>query len=717
MSTLSPALPERPHRPPPSKTALQRSFLVLEVDETAPPTAPMTNAQALALLGARTSRWVIVLRRAGDGLHFHAAPRTTLAALLQRLPADDSMAETLRSDLAESQVLTPAQYQATALLGAVVVDDDVPIGVTEAIDKKGWGAGAAPRPRPTESPEDEGARGWGAYGVDSGWNAGFGRVGVPPPPRPIFRGGGRVVPPPAPPLPTAPEADAVRPHRLEALMPSEVTEEQTVALVVSLERIAAAQAAAGDVPLGAGESLDIVVQPGAGLHLDGSNTLPLFAPTDAVASEVTFFLQGTAPGDTSVKVYAFHDARSVARMTLPVRVVAAGAAQPAPRAAVAAASLPAAPATHPPDLCLLVIEGNGEIRFQLRGRKEGVVDYPASTAEDSRTYFRQFAAAIEGLGIRSPEKQKSARLKLQAWGAGLFEKLVPPGLQQLLWERQGQGNVTVQICSDEAWIPWEACRLTHLGADGRVQGGPFLAEAFAMTRWLHGTAAPDRFRFRRCALVVPTTSALTTSEAERTFYKSLASDTRHVEDVPPTLGSFMEALVSGTYDAWHFCGHGNAGAPGQGDRATLRLDDDSMSADLFAGEAENALLTRPFIFFNACQSAAGDYSLTGVGGWAHRFIRPNWEQRGAAVFIGTYWSVYDDAAHRFATTLYPLLLDKRLPIGDAVRQARLQAQGGAGGAPSDPLSWLAYTVYADPLAVAEFDEGPQPASPPAPEPI
>jgi CHAT domain-containing protein len=79
-------------------------------------------------------------------------------------------------------------------------------------------------------------------------------------------------------------------------------------------------------------------------------------------------------------------------------------------------------------------------------------------------------------------------------------------------------------------------------------------------------------------------------------------------------------------------------------------------------------------------------TLTGIGGWAGRFLRA-----GASGFIGAYWSVYDRPAFDFAQAFYGHLF-KGVPIGRSIREARLAARGSG-----DP-TWLAYTVFADPLA-------------------
>ena len=89
-------------------------------------------------------------------------------------------------------------------------------------------------------------------------------------------------------------------------------------------------------------------------------------------------------------------------------------------------------------------------------------------------------------------------------------------------------------------------------------------------------------------------------------------------------------------------------------------------------------------------------SLTDIGGWARQFLHA-----GAAAFIGAYWSIYDQPAYDFAQELYSRLLSG-IPIGRAVQQARTAIK------PAGDPTWLAYTVFADPLAtVREGAPSPQ----------
>jgi CHAT domain-containing protein len=78
--------------------------------------------------------------------------------------------------------------------------------------------------------------------------------------------------------------------------------------------------------------------------------------------------------------------------------------------------------------------------------------------------------------------------------------------------------------------------------------------------------------------------------------------------------------------------------------------------------------------------------LTDIGGWAAQLLAA-----GTTAFIGAYWSVSDEMACLFATTLYESLANEQ-ELGAAVRKARLAIKRDG-----DP-TWLAYTVFTDPFA-------------------
>ena len=154
------------------------------------------------------------------------------------------------------------------------------------------------------------------------------------------------------------------------------------------------------------------------------------------------------------------------------------------------------------------------------------------------------------------------------------------------------------------------------------------------------------------------------------------------------------AMASGNYDAWHFTGHARASATPDANQSEIDLNlPDKLTPANITGNTSNVLNTKPFVFLNACQTAQGGMSLTDIGGWAERFIHVDPERPGAAVFIGTYWSVDDGKAFAFAKALYEELKSNK-PIGEAAREARIKVLQED---PND-TSWLAYTVYANPRA-------------------
>jgi hypothetical protein len=656
MSAPSPPSPDRPAQPlrpaPRAPLALSRRFLAIEVDEA----SALTHGATLEMVEAHAAAAWIVLRWWRHEVRFSVLPRQKFLAWVQERDASRLLLATLRvTPPATSITLTLAQYQTADAGGALVVDDGGLVGVTEPWGEEVRGL-AATR---------------GQTQADDGQT--FGRE---------------------------------YPHRLDTLMPAQVRVGDEVTLVVTLDRIHQASTSEQEntdeeIRLNLGEALDITVQGDAWLQPVGANSVALAVQAGKTANAARFTFKAISAGPANVKVYAFRRGMSVGRLVVGVQVVHAHQMQHLPKDCSAELLVPQFFPVVSPDLRLVVLEGHESLSFQLWHGTQRIADYPALLVKDLPEYMRHFVQAIEGLKLGKAEAVDIALRRLQAWGANLFTKLIPEGLQRFLWSRRNDASLTLQICSDDAWIPWEVCRLSSRDADGRIEDGPFFAEAFAMTRWLHGKPPPAQFSLSRCALVVPKDSGLGNAERERSYYLGLADDQRRVCEVAARYLPLTLALELGHFDAWHFCGHANAGAVQQGDRATLRLEgNETMSADLFAGTVENALIPRPFVFFNACQSALGGQSTTGVGGWAHRFIRPNQEGRSAAAFIGTYWSVYDEAALRFATELYQQLTHG-VPIGVAARAARQKAMASDDDAITDPLSWLAYTVYADPLATME----------------
>ena len=137
---------------------------------------------------------------------------------------------------------------------------------------------------------------------------------------------------------------------------------------------------------------------------------------------------------------------------------------------------------------------------------------PVTLRAEPREYFRGFFTDIENLPLRSPEDKAKAELRVGAKGASLFKMVVPDDLQALLWSLRDSIQY-VQIQSEEPFIPWELCKLEGR-VNGRVTEGPFLCEAFAITRSASEIPIKPTLTLKRIGLVVPQDSRLPFAAAE-----------------------------------------------------------------------------------------------------------------------------------------------------------------------------------------------------------
>jgi hypothetical protein len=302
-------------------------------------------------------------------------------------------------------------------------------------------------------------------------------------------------------------------------------------------------------------------------------------------------------------------------------------------------------------------------------------------------YLRYLFKDIEDLSLDTEQDRRAAEKKLGIKGLVIW-KLFPRELQGLLWKRRRRA-LTLLIQSDESYIPWEIAKLQSWGRDRRVVAGPFLCEAFAVTRWVRGNPHQTRLPLRNLALVIPRTSRLPGAAAEGEEIRQLAAlHGCQVTDIEPTFDPVCQAMASGIYGGWHFAGHG-AAIGDDANRWHIELDGlRHLSAEDLLDETRNLGLSHPLVFLNGCTTGRGGLTLTGPGGWSRSFLEAN-----AGAFIGTYWGIADDKSRELATTFYKNLF-KGLPVGEALRKARLRLHKKHKGDPT----WLAYTVFAHPLA-------------------
>ena len=480
------------------------------------------------------------------------------------------------------------------------------------------------------------------------------------------------------------------PRALQADFPEQVALGQTTSLLVALVREAIRQSAL-PIAVPISTHVDIVVQPQRGFVLDGTGEGSLVVADEGETLPIQFKLRASELGSGQFRVLCFQGGQPLGAITLTPTVIAADQQAEGQRAS--SRQLLAPFAITQPDLTLRIFEQNAynqrTITLELLALDPSLGLHfkrfgPIELRMDPLAYFQDFFKDIEGLRIGTAEEQAIATHRLERKGARLFQDLLPEDLRVLLWSlRERIGSV--QVLSDEPWIPWELLRLQGQ-EDGRIVEGPFLCEAFAMTRWFPGIGRRPELRLNRMAVVIPADSGLPYAKDEHAYLRSLANDHRQIADVTATYLDVLAALSRGEYDGWHFTGHGQFVAPDPNRSAILLERGQRLCAEDICGQVSNCGLARPVVFLNACQTGREALSLTGVGGWAPHFIKA-----GAAAFIGSLWSVYDNAAYQFAQAFYNQLL-----AGEAIGQAVMKARAAI--RPLGDPTWLAYTVFADPLA-------------------
>jgi CHAT domain-containing protein len=443
------------------------------------------------------------------------------------------------------------------------------------------------------------------------------------------------------------------------------------------------------LPLNA--TIDILVQPKRGVALEGASEGQLVISSEEETLPLQFKLRGVTIGPGQLRVLAFHKGQPLGALTLTVTVLATSADTPMRRQSHEQSLEPIR--LRQPDLQLLILEhieaGEPAITFRLTAQDPDLGLYlkpfgPIRLKVEPLKYFQDFFKDIENLPLNSSSEKIIAEQRLAARGTNLFKSLFPADLQVLLWSLRSRIQ-SVHVLSEEPWIPWELCKLFGL-EDGRIVEGPFLCEAFALARWIPGPGLKPTLTLQNMAVVVPSDSRLAFAPDEQAYLLSLSNGNRQVSCVPATFLELREALASGKYDGWHFSGHGRSDETDPNRQAIFLENREPFTPEDLSGEVSNLGIAKPFVFLNACQIGRSAMSLTGIGGWASQFL-----QAGAGAFVGSYWSIDDKSALDFAEAFYNRLLTG-VPIGRAVQEARLAIK------PTGDPTWLAYTVFAHPLA-------------------
>ncbi len=160
-----------------------------------------------------------------------------------------------------------------------------------------------------------------------------------------------------------------------------------------------------------------------------------------------------------------------------------------------------------------------------------------------------------------------------------------------------------------------------------------------------------------------------------------------------TRARFRREISSGKYHFVHFAGHGifNQKNPKQSAIYFLR---NGKHVRFMAEEFRRQLGSPSFFFFNACEVSSVEKETTSILYEGHFLynLAIGALEGGACGCLGPMWKVKDHEAKEFALEFYKKLLDDELPIGEAVRQARLKIKNQF---PNSTI-WASWILFGNP---------------------
>ncbi|HET6353459.1 CHAT domain-containing protein [Streptomyces sp.] len=427
--------------------------------------------------------------------------------------------------------------------------------------------------------------------------------------------------------------------------------------------------------------------------VEGPDAAVLTVPEDGDSGELAFTLipQTLGPKVLRVRFEHDHEFLRIARIRTEVVAVSADGAP----ASVDASPLPAHRAAVP-DVTLHVTR-DGPLGYLIRARTRE--DEPGTQPRlvDRIVLDRSpedFVEAAFG-DLESATGSTGFDKVVRRVGSALYDRLFKegpsrdgvPGFDAFYWqdlrprseaddpERRWR---TLQVVSDDPYIPWEILRPNRRLADGRWESDTFLCERFDLSRWLSEVPVAAAVPLRRVALVAPP-SNLVWVAPEIQAIRELVPQVEEIAD-KDALDDFLR---HGFADVVHFACHGDFGQLDAA-RSVVWIGDRRFSPMEITGEYRNFGRYRPLVFLNGCDTGRVGAGISGLEGWAREFLKA-----GASVFVGSLWATSDAAACQFAIAFYAGLAEGAT-VGEAVRAGREAA------VLPDDASHLSYCVFANP---------------------
>jgi hypothetical protein len=484
--------------------------------------------------------------------------------------------------------------------------------------------------------------------------------------------------------------------------PAQVEVDKRFPLIVGLTRGAAPDSVSTQVVQVHSHQLIRVILTAPDLELLNGATQTLKVEPDRDSSPIVFYLRAKQPGTSSIQVDFWSEQNLLYSQKLSLESVARRVPEHLVKPPTQTLQLGDNHAPYP-DLILRVSTLNNQLTYHLHfsdTRMLTIKDGPLGDdprTSDPRTYRYNLMREIEGLRKRKdvdgnllpPDEARKAIVRI---GQRLYRDLFPEELRREYRQFRAQVQ-TLEIISDEPWIPWELIK--PYDYDEPAFDDDFLCAQFDLARWvMPGFVPATQVAVQSLVCIAPTDSKLVAAQRERAYIQAIAKRlggtdlTPDAADKPRVIGLLEgKAPVS----LWHFACHGNYSDESPDNSPLILLGGKALHPNDLVGPVERRLRTdRPFVFLNACRAGGLGLSLTGLGGWAKVLVG---DCRVGAL-IAPLWSVTDEPAEQFAEAFYGASQEVGSTFAQAARRARKAVREAA---PHDP-TWLAYSLYAHPNA-------------------
>ena len=433
----------------------------------------------------------------------------------------------------------------------------------------------------------------------------------------------------------------------------------------------------GLVPGPQGAQVTLVVRPDAGLQALGKLQHTVTVPQRGDSQPVRFAFRALAVGLSRIRLTSWLGGTFLGELRLEVSVESEEPMADNQRHSARIGEMQA----DPGEVTLQVHSDGTRYSFQLLSQRylfgpvvaKSLTEKPGQAVERTVAMLRKMAGDVSGY------TPALAARWVRETGTGLWQDLVPKVIQEQFWQLR-DSITSFTIACDEDTVPWELLYpLTPTDDAG------FLVEQFPVLRRIYDQRRTHRVLVGEARYVVPPGAPENAQDEvdaiSRILRQPAGSAITYLTDL-------LDLLDAGSTGLLHFACHNTFSLEAGG--SSIRMVDGAFVPQLLnSAVGRRCLAARsPLIFVNACRSAGVSAEYTQMMGWASQFMAA-----GAGAFLGTLWPVRSSRASLFAEAFYMALMAGE-DLGRATLTARKVARDNA-----DP-TWLAYTCYGDPAALA-----------------